>query len=210
MCIIVYKPSTAKLPSKNTLRKCWINNPDGAGYMYPDIEKGKVVIKKGFMTMNDFMSSLKQDYSKMGHCTPFVLHFRISTQGGVKRGLTHPFPLSADMDDLRKLKTTTDIGIAHNGVISLTTSYWNRKDLDYSDTMLFITDYLSLIIKDKNYYKDPDKLELIERLIDSKMAIMDDTGHTELIGHFYEDGGCYYSNIYYKEPRPKYIGGKKK
>lgn len=201
MCIIVYKPTTAKLPSKKTLLKCWENNKDGAGYMFPS--KGSVVIKKGFMKFNDFYTNLKNDLARYGEFTPFVMHFRIQTQGGVNPRYTHPFPLSPDMDELRKLRVKTPIGVAHNGIIELTTNRYD-KTITYSDTMKFITDYLTLIIHDKNYYKDPDKLTLIERLIESKMAIMDGDGHTELIGAFIKDNGCYYSNTYYKESRVKY------
>ena len=200
MCIIVYKPTTAKMPNKKTLIKCWNNNKDGAGYMFPS--KGNVIIKKGFMKWNDFYTSLKSDMKRYGEFTPFVLHFRIQTQGGVNPQCTHPFPLSDDMNELMKLRNKTPIGIAHNGIIDLTSSGY-RTQVTYSDTMKFITDYLSLIIHDKSYYKDKDKLLLIERLIDSKMAIMDGDGHTELIGDFIEDNGCYFSNSYYKEERYK-------
>lgn len=202
MCIIVYKPTTAKMPNKKTLIKCWNNNRDGAGYMFPS--KGNVIIKKGFMKFNDFYKDLKADLKRYGEFTPFVLHFRIQTQGGVNPQYTHPFPLSADMDDLRKTRVKTDIGIAHNGIIDLTSSKYSYT-VTYSDTMKFITDYLTLIIHDKNYYKDKDKLTLIERLIESKMAIMDGDGHTELIGDFVHDDGCYYSNNYFKEDRYKKI-----
>lgn len=202
MCIIVYKPTTAKMPNKKTLIKCWNNNKDGAGYMFPS--KGSVIIKKGFMKFNDFYNNLKSDLKRYGEFTPFVLHFRIQTQGGVNPQYTHPFPLSSDMDNLKKLRVKTDIGIAHNGIIDLTSSRYNYT-VTYSDTMKFITDYLSLIIHDKYYYKDKDKLTLIERLIESKMAIMDGDGHTELIGEFIEDNGVYYSNDYYKEDRYKRV-----
>ena len=108
------------------------------------------------------------------------------------------------MDDLKRLRAKTEIGIAHNGIIDLTSSKYNYT-VTYSDTMKFITDYLTLIIHNKNYYKDKDTLTLIERLIESKMAIMDGDGHTELIGNFIEDNGCYYSNNYFKEDRYKRV-----
>lgn len=198
MCIIVYKPASVKMPNKRTLQKCWRNNQDGAGYMFPS--KGNVVIKKGFMKFEEFYMNLQSDLNRYGVGTPFVLHFRIQTQGGVNKHYTHPFPLSPHMDDLKRLRVKTPIGVAHNGIIELTTSYY-KTTVTYSDTMKFITDYLTLIIHDKNYYKDPDKLTLIERLIDSKMAIMDGDGHTELIGTFIQDNGVYYSNVYYKQDR---------
>lgn len=189
------------MPNKKTLRRCWENNRDGAGYMFPSNDS--VIIKKGFMKWEEFYKSLQHDIKKYGEFTPFVMHFRIQTQGGVNKECTHPFPLSNDMDDLKKLRVKTDIGIAHNGIIDLTTVGY-RTQVSYSDTMKFITDYLSLIIHDRTYYYNQNTLTLIERLIDSKMAIMDGSGHTELIGKFIEDNGCYYSNGYYKESRYKW------
>ena len=198
MCIIVYKPSQAKLPEKQVLKKCWKNNPDGAGYMFPS--KDMVIIKKGFMNFNDFYKQLIYDKNQYGEFTPFVLHFRVSTQAGVTKECTHPFPLSDNMDALKKLRVKAQCGIAHNGVISLTSDRWN-KTITYSDTMKFITDYLTLIITTKKWYEDKSKLTLIEKLAESKLAIMMGDGHVELIGRFIEDNGCYYSNEYYKVNR---------
>lgn len=196
MCIIVVKPKEIKLPTKKTLKVCWDRNPDGAGYMFN--LNDRVVIKKGFMSFNKFYSSLMKDYKTVdGVKRSFILHFRISTQGGVNQQCTHPFPLSANMEDLRKLVNFSDIGIAHNGIIDLT-SVGAHTQVTYSDTMTFITDYLSLIIKDREFYKDKDKMLLIERLVGSKLAIMDGSGKITKIGTFIPDKGCYFSNSNYK------------
>jgi hypothetical protein len=206
MCIIVYKPQNKAFPSMETLRTCFNRNPDGAGYMFT--KNNQVEIKKGFMTFKEFVKSLKND-KRQNSNAPFVFHFRISTQGGVKRELCHPYPLSDDMEKLKKLRTNTRIGVAHNGIIPLTSDYgYGYGIYDYSryyskdkvdvftpnDTMKFIVDYLSLIIKDEKYFKDEKTLTLIERLCESKLAILNGNGHCELIGDFVESGGCYYSN----------------
>ena len=212
MCIIVYKPKDKLMPNEDILRECFIRNPDGAGYMFP--EDNKVVIKKGYMNFKCFYKSVMEDYNRLGHQTPFVLHFRIQTQGGVNQECTHPFPLSKNMVDLRTLDTESRFGVAHNGIISLTskssyTQYYDYKTRtyrydyskpDYSDTMKFITDYLALIIKDEKWYKDDDTLSLIEKLAggSNKFAIMDGDGHTTLIGNFIEDNGIFYSNGSYE------------
>ena len=194
MCIIVYKPENVKMPDYETLKNCFNNNEDGAGYMFA--HNGKVHIIKGLMFFGGFIKSLNHTVAKYGSDRAYVLHFRWSTQGGVRRDCTHPFPLSKNMNDLRKLKTECDIGIAHNGIIDLTTSY--QKFLTYSDTMEFITEYLSLIIKGPLYYKNADKLKLIEKLTDSKLAILDGQGHCELLGgKWTEDRGVFYSNDSY-------------
>ena len=193
MCVIAYKPENTRMPEKAILRNCFNNNPDGAGFMF--VKNNKVHIKKGFMTFNDFYSALSA-YKPLWYNSPFTLHFRISTQAGINKECTHPFPLSTDMTQLRKLKIKTDVGIAHNGIISLTSNYWN-KTITYSDTMEFITDYLTLIIDNKYYYKDKNKVELIEKLAESKLLIMSSNGHCEMIGHFIKDDGVYYSNASY-------------
>lgn len=195
MCIVVYKPKNINFPSKEVLKKCFENNDDGAGFMYAT--NGKVFIQKGYMTFESFYKALKKSVAQNqgGKNIPYVLHFRISTQGGVRPDCTHPYPLSDKMSDLRKVRTQAQIGIAHNGIISLTSNYSRKKELNYNDTMTFITEYLSLIIKDINYYKDSKAVKLIEKLSESKLAILGADGHCELIGDkWIENEGCYYSN----------------
>lgn len=200
MCIIVYKPKNQKFPSKETLRNCFINNPDGAGFMCP--AHNSVIIMKGFDTFNKFYKALCKAKKIYGERIPYVMHFRISTQAHGRMDCTHPFPLSTNMSDLRKLYTKANIGIAHNGIIHLTSTFGYSKQITYSDTMKFITDYAALIIKDKNYYKDQNTLTLLERLAESKLAIMDADGHVELIGKFIAENGIIYSNSSYKAYKP--------
>ena len=57
MCIIVYKPQNTKFPSENTLRECFQNNDDGAGFMFSS--NNVVHIKKGFMTFEKFYKEKK-------------------------------------------------------------------------------------------------------------------------------------------------------
>lgn len=202
MCIIAIKDKGVELPNRRQLKMCWDNNPDGAGYMFPSNEQ--VVIKKGFMDFHAFYKSIVYDYKRYGKDTPFIMHFRISTQGGVNKQCCHPFPLSRDMEDLKKLNTRADIGIAHNGIIDLTSEYWgHRNTVTYSDTMKFITDYLTLIIKDKYFYLDDDTMKLIYKLAESRLAIMDGDGHISIVGDFITDKetGMVYSNDSYKTPR---------
>ena len=201
MCVIVYKPEGVDLPDEITLRSCFVQNPDGAGYMLPSGDG--VLIKKGYMSFSAFYNAVLDDYNKD---KPLVMHFRIGTQGGNTPQNTHPFPLSDEVDDLRELKILTEVGIAHNGIINLTSNY---KMTNTSDTMDFITEYLSLIINDSDWYKGKyfgkDKL-LVERLIGgyNKLAIMSKDGHTELIGEFQKDGECYYSNLHHKNTYAQY------
>lgn len=193
MCVIVYKPINETFPTKDELKNCFINNPDGAGYMWADGEK--VHIEKGFDTFKRFWKSLGKTRAKYGDNGAYVMHFRISTQAGTRPDCTHPFPLSDDMNELRKLSTTCKIGIAHNGIISLTSTYSYKSAVTHSDTMEFITDYLSLIIRSRDFYKDEKTLKLIEKLGKSRFAILDGKGHCQLLGSgWVEHNGCQYSN----------------
>lgn len=196
MCVIVYKPINQNQPTKETLKKCFDTNPHGAGYMLP--HNDKVIIRKGFMTFNDFYTDYldfitrnKIDIVK----TPIVYHFRITTQGGVQKELCHPYPITDNYEDMRRLAYESDIALAHNGVIQLTSS-WGR-DLKYNDTMTFIKDYANLIIdKDIYFGSKKNKCTLLEKLIgSSKLAIMNKLGYVKLIGDFKKSHGIYYSNL---------------
>lgn len=198
MCIVVCKPKNIELPKKCVLEECFRSNPDGAGYMFA--KDGTVHIKKGFMTFDSFYRSLLRDYSKE---LAFVLHFRIGTMGLNVPELTHPYPLSKNMSVLRETESECPIGVAHNGIISLTTVYSymnNHVEPDYNDTMKFITDYMSLIIKDKKFYKDDDTIELIKKLVgtSNKFALLDGDGHITTIGYFIEEDCIKYSNTSYE------------
>lgn len=192
MCIICYKPAGAQFPSKTKIKTMFRNNPNGAGFMYSDGKK--VYIQKGFMTIGDFNNALNRVKKHVEY--PFVLHFRITTNGGTSKGLTHPFPLSDELKTLTATNTKTNIGIAHNGIIPLT-DYANK----ISDTAEFIRKYMTRLIHTETDI-DSDMLDIIEACIDSKMAILTASADVHLIGAFIQDGnGIYYSNDSYKKAR---------
>ena len=194
MCVICVKPTNTLFPSKETLQNCFYNNDNGAGFMYTF--KNKVYIHKGLMTFDAFWNCLTQVRQNIGDKVPYVMHFRISTQGHHKE-CTHPFPLSDNMENLKKLKSVCSIGIAHNGVLKLTSD--GAKN--YSDTMKFITDYLYCIVDgDKQWYTNKNKLKLVERLtINNRLAILDNKGHIVTTGKGWikDKDGCMYSNNSY-------------
>lgn len=194
MCIIAYKPLNVAFPEENILKNCWDNNDHGAGFMYA--YEGVVHFQKGYETWEAFKSALNRARKLTGDKVPYVMHFRIATQG-YEKTMTHPFPLSSNMKKLKKLHGDCNIGVAHNGIIDLTSD--GAKE--YSDTMKFITDYLSLIIRNYSWYKDERTTTLIERLIDgSRLAILDKKGHCQLLGKgWVEENGMWYSNTSYEK-----------
>lgn len=201
MCVIAYKPLNVAFPEEATLKNCWDNNPDMAGFMYA--WNDHVYINKGYEKFEDFMKALNKVREKTGDDIPFVMHFRISTQG-FDKACCQPFPLSGNMKNLKRLKVETNIGVAHNGILSLTSD----GSKEYSDTMLFVTDYLVNIIRSYDWHKDPRTKKLIENLIDgSRFAILDKKGHCELMGKgWIEDKGCHYSNSTYSYKKVAFTG----
>lgn len=190
MCVICYKPSGTQFPSKTKIKTMFKNNPNGAGFMYSD--GSRVYIHKGFMTLGEFNTALNRVREHIEY--PFVLHFRITTNGGTTKGLTHPFPLSEDLKRLTATECETAIGIAHNGIIPMTST-----ETQISDTAEFIRRYLTKLIQTESDI-DSDMLDIIEACIESKMAILTASADVHLIGDFTQDGnGVYYSNNSYQK-----------
>ena len=118
MCIIAAKPAGVKLPERDVFRTMWDGNSDGAGFMY--VENGHVKIEKGFMKYKNFTKALDKVAGRLDLTkTPMVFHFRITTHGGTKPENTHPFPITDNIGALKKHTMTTDVGVAHNGIIDL-------------------------------------------------------------------------------------------
>ena len=187
MCIICVSPKLVRQPNVTTIRRMFQNNPDGAGYMVA--RDGKVIISKGFMNVDEYIEAIRAEHFTAKD--PVVYHFRISTQAGVNPQMTHPFPLSNRIEHMKVLDVECPCGVAHNGIIRLTTDRNNR---EYSDTALFIANYLSLIIREPGDLKDERILTLIHRLAGSKLAIMDGDGYIATVGEYINQKGLLFSN----------------
>ena len=193
MCIIVSKEKGKDLPSKKTLKRCFDYNSDGAGFMY--VNKGKVIIDKGYMSFTSFykrLQELKKEFNLKDKA--LVMHFRIGTSGVGKKNLTHPFPLTNNFKELNKTHTKSELGIAHNGII---------KDYEYddilSDTQSFIKDFMYPISRlSKDFYKRGDIQKILKHECESKLCILDTNENIYYVGEFIEDSGIMYSNTTYK------------
>ena len=193
MCIIAIKPAGTPLPSREQLARLWRRNPDGAGFMVP--VRGRVVIEKGFMALEDLLGTLALYDDRYGiDGLPLVLHFRIATHGGVNPACTHPFPLSARIGDLRMLRVACDVGIVHNGIIPI------HAPASVSDTQAYIMRRLAPMGKRiHTFYRIPDVQAQIAAETHSRIAIMDASGSVYEIGTFYDGGdGLRYSNMGYQ------------
>jgi hypothetical protein len=207
MCIIVYKPKGVSFPEMETLRECFFNNQDGAGFMYrlPD---GQIRIDKGFMDYPELVVGLSEIPFDLNDLD-LAIHFRMATHGKVNMANTHPFPVSNNPKDLKATGFVAHAALVHNGVIGFCTDKKNVKD-PLSDTMVFTKDILSAI--PAKQYRTKAIRKLIEKATGSKFVIMtrDDS---IMIGDFIEDKGIFYSNSSYKASRAvlaraNYIGSR--
>lgn len=201
MCIIVSKNAGIKMPSMETLRTCFNNNPDGAGFMLAD---GNAVYGfKGLMTFDEFKSELKKAEKRFGSLNklPVVMHFRISTHGSVIGGNTHPFPLKGGYREMRKTEWVADQGFAHNGIIYQTSKDIDIKKHNVSDTMVFAKKYINPIAKYANIANDTALLDMLYDVADSKLCFLTKKGKLATRGYFIERDGVLYSNTSFEESR---------
>jgi len=193
MCIIAVKSKGVDMPSEDTLRTMWVNNPHGAGIMYAD-GSGKVLIDKGYMDWTSFIGRIKAlGEPEIVKEMAVVLHFRIATHGGINPSNTHPFPVSERIRALKKLRGACKVGVAHNGIIPIVP----RKGI--SDTMEFIASELApMAERNPKWYKSSETLERIGERIRSKLAVLDGSGYTCVTGEFIEEKGVWYSNTSFR------------
>lgn len=200
MCIIVAKPKNTKMVEESVLKNCWENNSDGAGFMYA--VNNRVYIQKGFMTYKSFKRALKRlgDVYSLDEI-PLVMHFRISTQGGVNPQNTHPFPISANISELTNTKSSSSLGgMAHNGVIP---SFSYRKGIQtYSDTLLFVKEAVTQLVHKPSDLNLKPVQEALDKIAQSKLSFLTPDGNIQLIGSFnYNDGVAFSNYSYYSYGR---------
>ena len=124
------------MPSTGTLRRCFEENPDGAGFMWP--ERGRVQLRKGFMGWGDLESALSSELPRDARGLPVALHFRIATHGRVKPGCCHPFAVCKDYGAMCAESASAAAGFMHNGTLAgLDTSP------DVSDSMAYARNVLA-------------------------------------------------------------------
>lgn len=201
MCVICAKPQGAKFPTMETFEAMWARNPHGAGFMYA--RDGKVFIRKGFMTLDDLLEAIED--SELKESESVVFHFRISTQAGITPTMTHPFPVSRNYRDMEALEATARIGFAHNGIIARTSCNSKR----FSDTALFVTRYVSELLRKPDDVENFALLDAIEALApNNRFAIMNGEGKIAFVGDFSKKNGCFYSNLYHEKSPEKWLEGR--
>ena len=181
MCIAILNTKGTIL-KKELLHNCWKNNGDGAGMLYINDEGDMGVFKemKSFDSFYNKYAEVKRMYGKRN----IVLHFRISTHGGITESNCHPFMVHKDL------------GFVHNGMI------YNVPDSKvHSDTYMFNEVILKKLKEGFEY--DDDMLDLIEMYIGagSKLIFLNANDDwaiaNEKAGHW--DLNCWFSNSSYKQ-----------
>ena len=196
MCIICVKYQGINPPSDKILETMFKNNPNGAGVMYWKPGEKCIHALKGITKLADWLATcdlVKKEYNAVYHC-------RITTQAPSTE-YTHPFPISTDKEALKWKAWRGTEGVAHNGIIPLTSSYyWTSEE---SDTALFIRNYWRKLFPTANDYTDEGRLELLGEATNSKWAIMT-PGKIFTAGDGWtkdKKTGLYFSNTSYEETK---------
>lgn len=196
MCVIVLKPRSIELPTKELLRQCWNDNPDGAGFSVTRKGETTTYVEKGFLTFKHFYKYLGSYVKSTDDLV--VMHFRWATHGYRSAGQTHPFPVSKYRNALERLKYSSDVVVFHNGVIRM-----KNQPKHWSDTMYYVGGVMAHM--DKLDYQ-----KIISQTKGNRLCIVEN-GTPHLTGDgWQEENGVWYSNLSWKNSKRKmitYAGG---
>lgn len=195
MCIAILNTPNVTF-SKSVIRNCWENNSDGAGLIYTDTKRKVLHTFKELTSLERYYAKyieVRRKYPK----SKIVLHFRISTSGGVNIQNTHPFSVN------------DALAFVHNGVIS----ELNGIDKNRSDTNLFNENIL------KSLPAGFERNEVINKLIGkyighSKLVFLNALNEATIVNSNLGQSdpayvGCWFSNSTYKPSAYYDYGGTK-
>ena len=193
MCVAVYKPAGVPAPSMDTLKSCWLHNPDGAGIGYTTAN-GKFAIVKGFMKWKNFEKKVES----LGDLTnaQVFYHFRIATHGSIRPGNCHPFPISTSLKQLQATSGVYDRVLMHNGILPITPVLKDTSDSQELARRL-------AAFKTDQQFKNA--LDLLEGFEDGSKIAVWANGKVELFGNWTPVNGVYYSNMLWSGT-PRYLG----
>ena len=196
MCVIAFSPKGNEAPTEKQIKEMFKKNPDGAGYAWDD---GTTVhFKKGFMNVDDLIEDLGP--LEKWKDKNLAMHFRIGTAGKNDKKTTHPFPLTNNFGELRKLQGDGPV-LFHNGVIS---GYGGIIDPLASDTQDFVAGVASKLLTRPN---TPSKItaKTISTIIgSSRLLIMYGKNRVVKFGDWKEKNGNYYSNLLWEPCKYNY------
>ena len=177
-------------------------NPHGAGMAItkPD---GFTEWHKGYMDLDSFMEKLNEFSPEMLKENSTTLHFRITTKGNTDPETTHPFPLSPQFSDMRKLHGITQGPVVfHNGTISGFGGIGAKVSSDSQDFVMGPMFYIMKGLKpDRNI--GALRKTAIEQLIgSSRLLVMMANQDVYRFGSTWTQhtDKCYYSNMLWNPP----------
>lgn len=178
MCLAIFKPADVAVPLES-LRNGWIGNSDGAGYAFA--YKGKIIQRKGFTSLKDFLGEYEEDAKKYLK-GPGVVHFRIRSMGDKSTSNMHPFPI-LDGEGV----------MIHNGNLSGTGALYGVGD---SDTKKFAEAFNKDLTFD---FCETNKVGLGNAVGWDKLVFLWKDGRHVIINEEkgYWEGGVWYSNKTY-------------
>ena len=197
MCIIIAKPEGQVIP-ESFIRRQWKINPDGAGFaVRTDNDRYPLYFKKGFMSLKSLLNDLKKynvpDYQ-------LVLHLRISTGGGTKPELCHPFPVLSK----NRISGFSRALLFHNGIFGLKVPSKYKKTLSDTGFLAMFARRIGL-----RNFKIMLRYDVLNRN-NSRVLLWTDTGMLKK-GKWYQYKGLYTSkpiyDYYYSDyPYSSYCG----
>ena len=181
MCIAILKKDGVNVP-QSQLEESFMSNPDGSGYLFAN--NGKLSVKKGFFTFDDFIDNYSRDMERFNNPVS-IIHFRITTHGLTNKLNCHPFLIN------------DSLGFAHNGIINFVSDHKKK-----SDTMMFKREILQQL--PDNFIYNDTIIKLIEESIgNSKLVFLNSQGDykiaNETAGHWNDEKTIWYSNKSYCE-----------
>lgn len=198
MCIICIKPAGVDLPSDDEIKYMFNRNPHGAGFaLQGDIHgDGRFIVEyhKGFMNVDDLIEALGPR-EKLKNLT-VVIHCRIKTSGETDKFTTHPFPISNQYCELRKLDGRGPV-LFHNGVFSGLGGIINEKASDTQDFVVGVAcRYLAKPVM-------PGKISqaIVKEIAgDCRVLVLYENKNFPMLkmGTWHEHNGCLYSNTGFK------------
>jgi len=189
MCIIASIKSNQQI-SKETLKRCWDNNPHGGGFMFTT--GSKVETFKEMTSFKRYYRAFCEKRTAYPHSN-FVCHFRISTHGKINETNCHPFNVN------------NKLGFVHNGIIRNSTV-----SPDYSDTYMFNEEILKQL--PDNFTSNQAILDLLKEYIGSgsKLCFLASDNSITYVNHEAgqtDENGVWFSNGGYKETKYYDAGG---
>lgn len=198
MCVIAFSPKGVNIPSVEQITEMWRANPDGAGYAFVG-KNGDVFYRKGFMTLEDLLKEL--DKPEKFKSTNFAIHFRIGTSGKNDGHTCHPFPISTDFGELRRMEGKAKSVLFHNGIIGK----GGLADPLSSDTQDFVIAMAPMLEK---FNRSKTRDNLIEEIVKgNRILALYKNGAVKMYGDWAKDGDIWVSNLNYKYTYHSYYYG---